>query len=550
MDDLTSTLFAAPAPAPLAGSGRIVAGPGFNRWLVPPAALAIHLCIGTAYGFSVFWLPLSHALGVTGPVACAGNPSVLQALVTTTCDWRVADISFLYTLFFVVFGLSAALLGGWLERVGPRVAGIISTVFWCSGLLVSAGGIYLHQLWLLWLGAGFIGGIGLGIGYLSPISTLVRWFPERRGMATGMAIMGFGGGALIGGPLFNILMDRFHTETSVGVWQCFVVLAAISAVSMLIGAFSYRVPPANWQPEGWEGSAAQRKLVMQGNVFSNDAQGTLQFWLIWIVICLNASAGIGILGVASPMLQEMFAGALIGHPGVGLADLDAEQKRSVSTLAASFVGLLALFNISGRLIWSSISDKIGRKAAYAAFFIVGCAVYALSPWAAHSGNEALFVAMMCLVVSIYGGGFATVPAYLADMFGTRFVSVLHGRVLTALSTASIIGPMLIIRLRESQIAAGVPASRVYDGTLYMMAGLLAVGFVANLFIRPVDVRLHIPMRKQAIPAFGDVSVLTDHSQGIGRGGLTGRAALVWACVGLPLLWGMYITLSKAVLLFA
>jgi len=524
---------------------RTIARPGFNRWLVPPAALAIHLCIGMAYGFSVFLLPLTRVLGITQPVACPADFSVLQALVTTSCDWRVSDLSIMFTLFFVFLGSSAAVFGGWLERAGPRKAGFVSAVCWCGGLVVSAAGIYLHQLWLMWLGSGVIGGIGLGLGYISPVSTLIKWFPDRRGMATGMAIMGFGGGALVGAPLADRLMNGFRSPTSVGVWECFLTLAAIWGVFMLAGAFGYRVPPANWQPEGWTAPVTANRLITKRNVHLRDAHKTPQFWLIWAVLCLNVSAGIGVIGLASPMLQEIFGGSLIGLPGTKVAALDADQKRSIATIAAGFVGLLSLFNIAGRFFWASFSDKIGRKLTYATFFALGIALYAMSPWAAHSGNQGLFVLMMCVILSMYGGGFATVPAYLADMFGTQFVGAIHGRLLTAWSTAGVIGPILITQVREAQIKAGVPVDLVYDRTLYMLAGLLAAGFIANLLIRPVAERWYMPEAERQVVA----TTVSGGSYGIGQGGVTPAALLAWSCVGVPLLWGIYITFDKALVLF-
>ena len=230
---------------------RIIARPGFNRWLVPPAALAIHLCIGMAYGFSVFWIPLSRSIGISKSVACPADMSLVQALFVTSCDWKISDLGWMYTLFFVFLGSAAAIWGGWLERAGPRKAGFVSALCWCGGLFISAIGVYTHQLWLMWLGSGVIGGIGLGLGYISPVSTLIKWFPDRRGMATGMAIMGFGGGAMIGAPLADILMNIFRTPTSVGVWQTFVAMGVIYFVFMVGGAFGYRLPPPNWRPDGW-----------------------------------------------------------------------------------------------------------------------------------------------------------------------------------------------------------------------------------------------------------------------------------------------------------
>ena len=522
---------------------RIVARPGFNRWLVPPAALAIHLCIGMAYGFSVFWLPLTRAIGIDKSVAPPVGTSVWAMLFTTGWDWRVSDVTVLYTLFFVFLGSAAAIWGGWLERVGPRRAGVLAAVLWCGGLAISAVGVQVHQLWLMWLGSGVLGGIGLGLGYISPVSTLIKWFPDRRGMATGMAIMGFGGGALIGAPLADVLMNYFRTPQSVGVAETLLALGGIYAVFMLSGAFGYRVPPAGWVPEGWERARGARGMVGHGDVHLRDVHKTPQFWLVWAVLCLNVSAGIGVLAVASPMLQVIFGGGLIGAPGVRFAALSAEQGRQVATVAAAFVGLLSLFNIAGRFFWASLSDRIGRKLTYATFFALGVALYAGSPWAGHVGSVALFVLFMCVILSMYGGGFATVPAYLADLFGTRFVGAIHGRLLTAWSTAGVIGPLAITQIPEMQIAAGVPREAAYDRTLYVLAGFLVVGFVCNLLIRPVSERW---LTYDATPVQSEgVGV----SFGIGRGGLSAWALLAWAAVGVPLAWGVWITLGKAILLF-
>lgn len=523
---------------------RTIAQAGFNRWVVPPAALAIHLCIGMAYGFSVFWLPLTRVLGVSQSMTCSAGTTVWQALVTTSCDWRVADLSIMYTLFFVFLGSSAAMWGGWLERAGPRKAGLVAAVCWCGGLVISAFGIYVHQLWMLWFGSGVIGGIGLGLGYISPVSTLIKWFPDRRGMATGMAIMGFGGGALVGAPLADILINHFRSATSVGVWQCFLALSVIYGVFMVVGAFSYRVPPVDWQPDGWVAPVAANRLITTRNVDLRNAHKTPQFWLIWVMLCLNVSAGIGVLGLASPMLQEIFGGSLLGQAGATAGALDENQKRSIATVAAGFVGLLSLFNIGGRFFWASFSDRIGRKLTFATFFVLGFAMYALAPWAAHSGRQGLFVAMICISLSMYGGGFATAPAYLADIFGTRFVGAIHGRLLTAWSTAGVIGPILITQIREVQINAGVPRDLVYDRTLYVLAGLLVCGFIASLLIRPVAEKWHM--------ADGDYQSAfagLGKSYGIGRGGLTVSAILAWTCVGVPLIWGVVVTLAKVSGLF-
>jgi MFS family permease len=536
-------------PAGLLERERIIAKAGFNRWLVPPAALCIHLCIGMAYGFSVFWLPLSRAIGITKSVACP-DLTLLGELFTTSCDWRISSLGWMFTLFFVVLGSSAALWGGWLERVGPRKAGVVAALCWCGGLLISAVGVMAHQLWMLWLGSGVIGGIGLGLGYISPVSTLVKWFPDRRGMATGMAIMGFGGGAMIGAPLADLLMNLFRTPNSVGVWQTFITMGAIYFVFMLVGAFGYRVPPAGWRLEGWTPPDSANAMITQKQVHLRDAHKTPQFWLIWAVLCLNVSAGIGVIGMASPMLQEIFGGSLIGHPEIKYLALDDGQRAAIAAIAAAFTGLISLFNIGGRFFWASLSDYIGRKNTYYTFFLLGIALYAAAPWAAHTGNKGLFVAFFCIILSMYGGGFATVPAYLADVFGTQFVGAIHGRLLTAWSTAGIIGPVVVNYIREAQIAAGVPRESVYDFTMYILAGMLVLGFICNLLIRPLaDHWFMKPEEVAKLQAQGGAVASSGGSFGIGKGGLDAKAALFWAFVGIPLAWGVWITLKNALQIF-
>ncbi len=529
---------------------RIIAKPGFNRWLVPPAALAIHLCIGMAYGFSVFWLPLSRA--IPNPDPSCSELTLIGALFTTACNWRVADLGWIYTLFFVFLGCSAAIWGGWLERVGPRKAAFVSACCWCGGILIAALGVMTHQLWLMWVGAGVIGGIGLGLGYISPVSTLIKWFPDRRGMATGMAIMGFGGGAMIGAPLANLLMGYFKTDVSVGVWQTFVVMAIIYFIFMMGGAFGYRIPPAGWRPEGWTPAATKSTMITHRHVHLRDAHKTKQFWLIWAVLCLNVSAGIGVIGMASPMLQEIFAGNLIGAPGVAFAELDASQKAQIAAIAAGFTGLLSLFNIGGRFFWASISDKIGRKNTYFAFFILGIILYAAAPTLADMGSKALFVLAFGIILSMYGGGFATIPAYLADIFGTQFVGAIHGRLLTAWATAGIVGPVVVNYIREAQIAAGVaPGPELYTSTMYILAGMLALGLVANAFVKPLSDKWFMSEEEvaslQAKTAAASAS--PTGSFGIGKGGFDAKAALAWAVVGIPLLWGVWVTLRNSLAIF-
>jgi MFS family permease len=377
---------------------RIIAPPGYNRWLVPPAALAVHLCIGMVYGLSVFWLPLSQAIGITHSVACT-DPSLMNKLFTTSCDWTLGDLKQIFTLGILVLGASAAIWGGWLEHAGPRKAGLVAAICWPGGLALTALGVYLHQLWLMWLGGGLVGGVGLGLGYISPVSTLIKWFPDRRGLATGLAIMGFGGGAMIGAPLATKLMAQFRTPADVGVWQTLVVLAAIYAVFLTAGAFLYRVTPDSGVVAGGAARVATGRVP---SVHVRDAHKTPQFWLLWAVLCLNVSAGIGVLEMASPMLQEIFGGRLIGVPDTGFAALSPDQHKAVAAVAAGFIGFLSLFNILGRFFWASSSDRLGRKVTFAIFFLLGAVLYAVVPTLAHGGHLALFAAAFAVVLSMYG----------------------------------------------------------------------------------------------------------------------------------------------------
>ena len=436
----------------------IIAGAGYNRWMVPPAALSVHLCIGQAYAFSVFNEPLSRAIGIT-----ASSPE----------DWKLTTLGWIFSLAIVFLGLSAAFAGKWLEKVGPRLTMFVAAVCFGGGFLVAALGVYLHAIWLLYLGYGVIGGIGLGLGYVSPVSTLIKWFPDRRGMATGMAIMGFGGGAMIGAPLAVMLMDYFKSATSVGVMQAFIVMGCVYFISMSIGALSIRIPPNDWQPEGWTPAVQSNKMISDKHVHIDQALKTPQFYLLWLVLCLNVTAGIGVLGQASVMIQEIFKGTV------------------TPAAAAGFVGLLSLFNMGGRFIWSSASDFLGRKNTYFVFFVLGAILYATIPTMGMLGNMGMFILLYAVIMSMYGGGFATIPAYLADIFGTRFVGGIHGRLLTAWSIAGVLGPVLVNYLREYQIGQGVAKADAYNITMYIMASLLVVGFCANLAIRPVHAKHHM-----------------------------------------------------------
>jgi MFS family permease len=432
-----------------------VAEPGFTRFLVPPAALAVHLCIGQAYAFSTFNLPLTKLIGITH---------------SAPGDWNLKDVGWIFSIAIVFLGSSAALFGRWVERVGPRRSMFASALCFSGGFLVSAVGIHYHQLWIIYLGYGVLGGCGLGIGYISPVSTLIKWFPDRPGMATGMAIMGFGGGALIAAPLSVLLMKHFATPASNGVLETFVTMGVIYFMFMMIGVLTVRVPPPDWKPAGWVPSAHAKNLVTTENVSVDVAWRTPQFWLLWGVLCMNVTAGIGVLGQASPMIQEMFTG------------------RVTPAAAAGFVGLISLFNMVGRFFWASTSDYIGRRNTYMVFFLLGILLYALVPTFGRMGSIPLFVAAFCIILSMYGGGFATIPAYLRDIFGTFQVGAIHGRLLTAWSVAGVLGPVLVNYIRQYQIDNGVPKAQAYSVTMYIMCGLLLIGFICNLAMRPVDAK--------------------------------------------------------------
>jgi MFS family permease len=433
---------------------KTIADAGFSRWLVPPAALAIHLAIGQVYAFSVFKIPLSQLIGLSKPGAG---------------DWKQSQIAWIFSLAFMTLGLSAAAFGKWLEGAGPRKAMFASATCFAAGFFISYFGVIWHQLWIIFLGYGVVGGIGLGLGYISPVSTLIRWFPDRPGLATGMAIMGFGGGAMIGSPLAIKLMAHFRIATDLGVGRTFLAMGTLYFVFMMFGVFTIRVPREGWKPANWTAPVKPQAMITNESVAVHAAFKTQQFWLLWVVLCLNVTAGIGIIEQASPMIQDLFKGA-IGPVAAG-----------------GFVGLLSLFNMGGRFFWSSISDHIGRKLTYSIFFALGAVLYYMLPQTGgnHWNSVMLFVAFACVLLSMYGGGFATIPAYLRDMFGTYHVSAIHGRLLTAWSTAGILGPVLVNYTREYQLRHGAERAGAYRSVMHIMAGLLVAGFVANWLMRPV-----------------------------------------------------------------
>jgi len=449
---------------------RTVAPPGYSRWLIPPAALCIHLCIGQAYAFSVFNLPMTKLIGITK---------------SAPGDWNIPELGWIFTLGIFFLGASAAILGRWVEEGGPRRAMFAAALCFSGGFFVSAIGVYIHNIWIVYLGWGVIGGFGLGIGYISPVSTLIKWFPDRPGMATGMAIMGFGGGAFIASPLSVWLMGHFSTPTHIGVPEAFIVLGLIYLCFMMAGAAIVRIPAPGWKPEGWTAPAKPKKLVTSSHVHVYTAIKTPQFWLIWFVLCLNVTAGIGVLGQASAMSQEMFPGKV------------------TPLAAAGFVGLMSLFNMGGRFFWASMSDFLGRKNTYFVFFVLGMILYSLVPTTGSIGSVAGFVLCFLVIISMYGGGFATVPAYLKDMFGTRYVGAIHGWLITAWSMAGVFGPVLVNYIRQYQIDRGVPKADAYNVTMYIMAGLLLVGFFCNLLVKAVHERHHMKHEQADAMGFAD-----------------------------------------------
>ncbi|WP_336922833.1 L-lactate MFS transporter [Aquipuribacter sp. SD81] len=435
---------------------RTVAGPGFNRWLVPPAALAVHLSIGQVYAFSVFNAPLEERF-----------------------DASASAVSTIFSIAIVMLGLTAAFGGTWVERNGPRKTMAASAAAWVLGFLVSALGIASGQLWLVYLGYGVLGGVGLGLGYISPVSTLIKWFPDRPGLATGLAIMGFGGGALIASPLSSRLLNAYGDGDLVaGLVPTFLTLGVVYLVLMALGAYVVRVPAADWRPAGWTPPVATGEPSMRttADVTARSAIRTPQFWLLWVVLFCNVTAGIGILAQASPMVQA-FSGV-------------------EAAAAAGFVSLLSLANMAGRIVWSSTSDVIGRKNTYMMYLGVGALLY-LGVALLGPSSLVLFVLLTIVILSFYGGGFATIPAYLKDLFGGLQVGAIHGRLLTAWSAAGIAGPYIVSGIQDVQTARGAEGADLYLLSLYIMVGVLVVGFVANLLVRPVDARFHEPTERAA-----------------------------------------------------
>nr|MCW2727960.1 transporter [Aeromicrobium sp.] len=495
-----------------------IAKPGFNRWLIPPAALAVHLCIGQAYATSVY-----------------------KASLVQHFDASLTQIGIIFSIAIVMLGVSAAVFGTWVDTGGPRRAMATAALFWSGGFLIGSLGIASDQLWLVYLGYGFIGGIGLGIGYISPVSTLIKWFPDRPGLATGMAIMGFGGGAMIASPLsaklLGIYDDDFDTATGLAsgsaVAKLFVTLGLVYLVLMLFGAWLIRVPADGWKPEGFDPASVKTKaLVTTANVSAANAIRTPQFWLLWVVLFCNVTAGIGILEQAAPMIQDFF------------------REGSTSTVgaaaAAGFVGLLSLFNLSGRFIWSSTSDVVGRKNIYVGYLGIGIVLYSFLAFQG-SSSTILFALLAGVIISFYGGGFATAPAYLRDLFGTYQVGAIHGRLLTAWAAAGVAGPLIVNGFLDAQGEPGKLNAGDYRAALLTMVGILIVGFVANLLIRPVASRFHEEAKTPADGGSSDAVVESGHDVAVDKAGPL--LVIAWIVVAVPLAYGIYETVVKAADLF-
>jgi MFS family permease len=495
----------------------------YNRWLIPPAALAVHLCIGQAYATSVY-----------------------KNSLIAHFDASQTAIGFVFSIAIVMLGLSAAIFGTWVDKVGPRKAMFAAACCWAAGFLVGSVGIATGQLWLLYVGYGVIGGIGLGIGYISPVSTLIKWFPDRPGLATGMAIMGFGGGAMVAAPLSRQLLsfyDPAYDPTDAAsladghaLTLLFVTLGIVYFAIMMLGVANIRVPAPGWRPDGFDPAEVKQKaMVTEHDVSAANAIRTPQFWLLWTVLFCNVTAGIGILEQASPMIQDFFR--------------DGGESSVTVAAAGGFVGLLSLFNMAGRFLWSSTSDVIGRKPIYMVYLGAGIALYVVLALVG-STSTAIFVLVAAIIISFYGGGFSTAPAYLRDLFGVFQVGAIHGRLLTAWSAAGVAGPLIINGFLDSAGGAGSLTADSYRPALFTMVGILAVGFVANLLVRPVAARFHEDPsgRQDAVAAEREAASETEETTGSG-GTSTARLVLSWAVVSLLLAYGVYQTASTALKLF-
>lgn len=415
---------------------------GFNRWLIPVAAVLVHICIGSVYAWSTFNRPIKAVF--------PHDPSWFSPPYTT------------FSTALVLLGLTAAFGGTWVERRGPRAAATAAAILFGSGLVIGGIGLAAGLSWLVFVGMGVIGGMGCGLGYIAPVSTLVKWFPDRRGMSTGMAIMGFGAGAFLAGYLNVYFMNML------GVAKTIMALGLAYFIIMMAGALIIRRPPAGWLPEGWTPPVKVNPMITHRNLSRNAAIQTAQFFLLWGILFINVTAGIGILAQASPMMQDLF------------------QKTAIE--AGVVVSLISLFNAGGRFFWASLSDYIGRRNTYVVFFVVQFILFLLIPGFAVRREWAIFESALFVVFTMYGGGFSTIPAFLADMFGAENVGAIHGVILTAWSAAAIAGPVIITELSDrakAGLAPGASKIHIYDQPLEVLAAMLVVGFVLTVLVRPL-----------------------------------------------------------------
>ncbi|WP_096187678.1 L-lactate MFS transporter [Evansella halocellulosilytica] len=411
-----------------------------NRWLIALAAVGIHISIGSVYAWSVFTNPLMNEFG-----------------------WDLSAVSMTFSIAIVFLGLSAAFMGHFVEKYGPRISGIVATVFFGIGMLGSGLAVFIESLWLLYFTYGALGGIGLGIGYITPVSTLVKWFPDRRGLATGLAIMGFGFSAMIASPVMEALIN------SVGIASTFITLGIVYFVVMTASSLYLERPPEGWMPEGFKQqveSGDKKPATDLSQLTANEAVKTARFWYLWMMLFINVTCGIAIISVASPMAQE-------------IAGLSAAA-------AATMVGIMGVFNGVGRIGWASISDYIGRPNLYMTFFIIQIVSFLLLPSITHA---LIFQLIIFVIMSCYGGGFAAIPAFIGDVFGTKQLGAIHGYILTAWAAAGIVGPILASWIRET--------TESYAGTLYIFGGMFIVAFIVSLLIR-VDIKKIREQQKQQL----------------------------------------------------
>lgn len=401
-----------------------------NRWLIAASAVGIHLSIGSAYAWSVFTNPMVEQYG-----------------------WDTTQVSTAFSIAIFFLGMSAAFMGRFVERHGPRKSGMLSALFYSVGVAGSGIATMLESLPLLYLSYGVIGGIGLGIGYIAPVSTLVKWFPDRRGLATGLAIMGFGFAAMISGPLAAALID------SLSIPLTFFILGAIYFIVMMASAQYLAPPPENWTPKGFtekQEKQARKIPADLAQLTANEAIKTRRFWMLWFMMFINISCGIAILAVASPMAQE-----LTGMTAIA---------------AAAMVGTMGVFNGGGRLVWASFSDYIGRPNVYTTFFVIQIAAYLMIPFIS---NAIVFQILLFAIISCYGGGFASLPAYIGDIFGTKQLGAIHGYLLTSWAMAGIAGPIFLSLIYDT--------TNSYSLTMIIFSVLFIVALILSLWIR-VDIK--------------------------------------------------------------